>query len=169
MLRILWKIRTLSVQDDHILLPCHLSLWLFLKVEVVSCLSCVEPGACRWLPESTDLFWKLWSPCIVRVVNGLLFCNLLWILLVSFSPGASLLGDSEAGSDWRTELRLCPVSGSSFHCWFLRPSVNSRIFGPKHIWMLIRARLRSNFGKNLFSLGGNSSTGYKVTQERQMD
>lgn len=35
MLWILQKIRTLSVQDNHIFLPRHLSLWLFLKVEVV--------------------------------------------------------------------------------------------------------------------------------------
>lgn len=128
-------------------------------------MACVELGACRWLPESTHLFRKMRSPCIVRVV-GFFSATCCGSCLCLIQRGASLLGYSEAGSGWRTELRLCPVIGSSFHCWVLCPSVNnSRIFGPKHIWMLIRARLRFYFGYNLFSLGGNSSTGYKVTQE----
>lgn len=113
-----------------------------------------------------SLFGKPWSGCIVRAGSGLyslrLAVNVGWCLMYGGFSAWVLWGRG-----WGTDL-------SCAQCFVLSllglcPSVSSRIFGPKHIWMLVRARLRSNFGKNLPSLEGNSRTNYKKTQERQMD
>lgn len=84
------------------------------------------------------------------------------------SWGAPLLGHS-GGSDWETAFRSRPGLLHPFTVGFVPFFSVNRILGPITFECLYGARLRSNFGKNLSSVEGNSRTNYRVTQERQMD
>lgn len=153
--------RTLSVQDSHRFLPPHCSFDRFRKF--------------RWSED----FW--WAGClqVVTWVDRSLLEDVVsrhcqsreWTPFSAAGSGscwslmlASLLGSSEAGLGNRPQdVPVLPPLTAGFV-----PFCRKQDFGPKHIWMLLRARLRSNFGKTLSSLEGNR-TSYKVTQERQMD